>query len=113
MVLLAWVYYAAQIFLLGAEFTKVYADEHGSLAGQKAVAKTEAAAASGEAPVKGDQGSADLPVAADLPDYSGLSRTAQVQAEIDHRVELASRRLVRQTVMLAVISLAEGFARRG
>jgi membrane protein len=111
-VLVAWVYYAAQIFLLGAEFTKVYADEHGSLAGQKAVAKTEAAAASGEAPVKGDRGSADLPVAADLPDYSGLSRTAQVQAEIDHRVELASRRLVRQTLMLAVISLAEGFARR-
>jgi membrane protein len=29
-VLLAWVYYAAQIFLLGAEFTKVYADQHGS-----------------------------------------------------------------------------------
>ena len=34
-VLLAWVYYAAQIFLLGAEFTKVYADEHGSLAHEK------------------------------------------------------------------------------
>lgn len=31
-VLLAWVYYAAQIFLLGAEFTKVYAQSHGSLA---------------------------------------------------------------------------------
>ncbi|WP_213956795.1 MULTISPECIES: YihY/virulence factor BrkB family protein [unclassified Variovorax] len=30
--LLAWVYYAAQIFLLGAEFTKVYAQEHGSTA---------------------------------------------------------------------------------
>ncbi|HZY18113.1 MAG TPA: YihY/virulence factor BrkB family protein [Ramlibacter sp.] len=30
-VLLVWVYYAAQIFLLGAEFTKSYADEHGSL----------------------------------------------------------------------------------
>lgn len=28
---LAWVYYAAQIFLLGAEFTKVYALHHGSL----------------------------------------------------------------------------------
>ncbi len=27
-VLLAWVYYAAQIFLLGAEFTKIYAAEH-------------------------------------------------------------------------------------
>ena len=30
-VLLAWVYYATQIFLLGAEFTKVYASEDGSL----------------------------------------------------------------------------------
>lgn len=29
-VLLVWVYYAAQIFLLGAEFTWVYAQEHGS-----------------------------------------------------------------------------------
>ena len=29
-ILLLWVYYSAQIFLLGAEFTKVYADRHGS-----------------------------------------------------------------------------------
>jgi membrane protein len=29
-VLLLWVYYSAQIFLLGAEFTKVFADRHGS-----------------------------------------------------------------------------------
>ncbi len=29
-VLLAWVYYSAQIFLLGAEYTWVYAKEHGS-----------------------------------------------------------------------------------
>ncbi len=29
-VMLVWVYYAAQIFLLGAEFTWVYANEHGS-----------------------------------------------------------------------------------
>ena len=39
-VLLAWVYYAAQIFLLGAEFTKVYADEHGSLVAAKAMTET-------------------------------------------------------------------------
>ncbi len=32
-VLLLWVYYSAQIFLLGAEFTWVYAHEHGSHAG--------------------------------------------------------------------------------
>jgi membrane protein len=40
-VLLAWVYYASQIFLLGAEFTKVYADEHGSLSGKKAMRATD------------------------------------------------------------------------
>jgi membrane protein len=33
-VLLVWVYYSAQIFLLGAEFTWVYAHRHGSRAGQ-------------------------------------------------------------------------------
>lgn len=43
-VILAWVYYAAQIFLLGAEFTKVYANEHGSVAGAKAVEATKVAA---------------------------------------------------------------------
>jgi membrane protein len=32
-VLLLWVYYSAQIFLFGAEFTKVYADRHGSTQG--------------------------------------------------------------------------------
>ena len=40
-VLLIWVYYSAQIFLLGAEFTWVYAHEHGSLARRSA---SEAAA---------------------------------------------------------------------
>ncbi len=39
-VLLLWVYYAAQIFLLGAEFTKVWANAHGSTSGQKAQAAT-------------------------------------------------------------------------
>ena len=34
-VVLVWVYYSAQIFLLGAEFTWVYAHEHGSLKGQE------------------------------------------------------------------------------
>ncbi|RZI94848.1 MAG: YihY/virulence factor BrkB family protein [Variovorax sp.] len=42
-VLLAWVYYAAQIFLLGAEFTKVYASAHGSTSGEKAQAATKLA----------------------------------------------------------------------
>jgi uncharacterized BrkB/YihY/UPF0761 family membrane protein len=29
-VILLWIYYSSQIFLLGAEFTKVYASHHGS-----------------------------------------------------------------------------------
>jgi membrane protein len=45
-VLLLWVYYSAQIFLLGAEFTWVYAHTHGSLKGQAAPAAT--------APVRSD-----------------------------------------------------------
>jgi len=40
-VLLVWVYYSAQIFLLGAEFTKVYAERHGS---RKKLTKSQVAA---------------------------------------------------------------------
>ena len=32
-VLLVWVYYSSQVFLLGAEFTRLYAEEHGSRSG--------------------------------------------------------------------------------
>jgi membrane protein len=41
-VLLLWVYYSAQIFLVGAEFTKVYANTHGSKKGDR-VGEAEAA----------------------------------------------------------------------
>ena len=51
-VLLAWVYYAAQIFLLGAEFTKVYADERGSAAASRATEATRVTAATGAVPAK-------------------------------------------------------------
>ena len=33
-IVLAWVYYSAQIFLIGAEFTRAYAGRHGSLRNQ-------------------------------------------------------------------------------
>ena len=46
-VLLAWVYYAAQIFLLGAEFTKVHAEHNGSAHASKALALTEKTAQTG------------------------------------------------------------------
>ncbi|MBT2300736.1 YihY/virulence factor BrkB family protein [Variovorax paradoxus] len=87
-VLVAWVYYAAQIFLLGAEFTKVYANEHGSVSGAKAVAATEASAAedaAGTDRVDGSAAVASVETPPPPPDYSGLGRTAAAQAEIGRR----------------------------
>jgi membrane protein len=43
-VVMIWVYYSAQIFLLGAEFTWVYAHAHGSRKGQKRPGMVEAKA---------------------------------------------------------------------
>lgn len=60
-VLLVWVYYSAQIFLLGAEFTWVFAHEHGSLRG-KADSKKQPAAA-----VAGPEGGSVLAPAAEAP----------------------------------------------
>jgi membrane protein len=51
-VLLLWVYYSAQIFLIGAEFTGVYAHSHGSMKGRQrpsAAASLEPDAASAAA----------------------------------------------------------------
>lgn len=41
-VLMVWVYYSAQIFLLGAEFTRLYAHEHGSRATIREAANDDA-----------------------------------------------------------------------
>ena len=50
---LLWGYYSAQIFLVGAEFTWVYAKTFGSLRGVEGVAEvTEKADAAGEAPTR-------------------------------------------------------------
>ena len=38
-IVLIWVYYSAQIVLLGAEFTNVYARQRGSLRGRKTEAQ--------------------------------------------------------------------------
>jgi len=57
-VVLLWVYYSAQIFLVGAEFTWVYAKTFGSLRGVEGVAEVTAkATAAGEPPAR----SADPP----------------------------------------------------
>ena len=125
-VLLAWVYYAAQIFLLGAEFTKVYAHAHGSVAGSKAVAITKAMAAVAEAGtdakpaavVAGATGdhralSASIDASQNAADGSGdhsagagLARTAEAQREVDARLHRATAVLTRQVVLLGIATIA-------
>ncbi|MGJ7509597.1 YihY/virulence factor BrkB family protein [Variovorax sp. GT1P44] len=99
-VLIAWVYYAAQIFLLGAEFTKAYADSHGSLAASKAMDATLAAKAPPE------------PIPEPLPDYSAIARTAAVQSEVDQRITRATRILGRQLAVLAVLTIGNALLER-
>ncbi|CAN7702643.1 YihY/virulence factor BrkB family protein [Variovorax sp. LjRoot175] len=114
-VLVAWFYYAAQIFLLGAEFTKVYANEHGSVSGVKAVAATEASAAedaAGTDRVDGSAAVASVETPPPPPDYSGLGRTAAAQAEIDRRVARASAVLIRQLLLLGAVTLGNVLASR-
>lgn len=84
-VLLAWVYYAAQIFLLGAEFTKVYAFRHGS-------ARRDPQPVSPEVPTKqGLERAADAADAAQPPElstggiHSPLSAAAPARASIGPR----------------------------
>jgi membrane protein len=102
--LVAWVYYAAQIFLLGAEFTKVYADAHGSHAGVKAQHATRAAAevARTGSPATLAPGSA-VPFAPETPDPQALARTRQ---EIDQRLGRASSLLARRLAALGAVALA-------
>lgn len=115
--LVAWVYYAAQIFLLGAEFTKVYANAHGSTSGTKAVEATKAAAAQAEAGTDHVDGRNLQPALAEAaPDYAVIGRTARTQEEIDRRVDRASATLLRQMLWLGALTLgnvlAEHWTRR-
>ncbi|MES2534107.1 MAG: YihY/virulence factor BrkB family protein [Pseudomonadota bacterium] len=119
-VVLAWVYYAAQIFLLGAEFTKVYANEHGSVAGAKAIASTKAMAAAADAGTD----AAPAAVAAGMVTTDGprplraphdardvdaqLARTDAASREVDQRLAKATATLTRNVILLAAASLASG-----
>ena len=96
--LLAWVYYAAQIFLLGAEFTKVYAQEHGSAAAKARPPQVVPDAEATQAP------------ATPLPDYSGLTRAVEMQKEVDLRVTKGVSAVLPKIALLAVVSLLNLFA---
>ena len=94
-VLLAWVYYAAQIFLLGAEFTKVYAGERtGAAAGSDAVEKTDLTTA------EADQAEQQLTGASANP-------AAKTIAEARPYLERETSRLLNRFLTLVVVSAAE------
>jgi membrane protein len=90
---LAWVYYAAQIFLLGAEFTKVYADEHGSRKAAKVLEATE------ETKESGVPQETPEPIMVN-PKESPAIRAAEVPLKV------ATARLLFELVALGVLTLA-------
>lgn len=101
-VLLAWVYYAAQIFLLGAEFTKVYANAHGSVAAAKAQAATDSAALQAKAGTDAVANEADV----------AASKVDDAQRHVERSVRKATAKLQQQVVLLVVVSLANMFLSR-
>ncbi|WP_420224670.1 YihY/virulence factor BrkB family protein [Pigmentiphaga litoralis] len=78
-VVLLWVYYAAQVFLLGAEFTWVYANEHGSRANEGV--DTDTGKQSSLPPSKSDDGAG-----------SGNAQPAAIPAVQPLMPRLASRK---------------------
>ncbi|MES2632949.1 MAG: YihY/virulence factor BrkB family protein [Pseudomonadota bacterium] len=109
-VLLAWVYYAAQIFLLGAEFTKVYADEHGSAAAARATEGTHATAVAGmPVEVQGIESASGEP--ATTPP-AGAPEMAVVRTVTHIQLALAVARVVGELAAVVGLHLAADAAAR-
>ena len=97
-VLLAWVYYAAQIFLLGAEFTKVYSGRHVSAAGVVA----------DDATAKAEFIAAKL-ASVESPEGAPASTSAKTAAEVGPYLERETSKVINRFVTLVVFSAAELF----
>lgn len=87
-ILLAWVYYAAQIFLLGAEFTKVYAHTHGSARNQAPATPTQLTAADARSTV------------APAPAAPPATATPGIPAAVSAGTVHAARAMLPQLVLL-------------
>ena len=100
-VLLAWVYYAAQIFLLGAEFTKVYAGQHAGVAG----AGVDAAADKTDL-------TADKLAPAGLSASAPASPAAKTVAQLGPYLERETSKVINRFVTLVAVCAAELFLSR-
>ncbi|MDB5731122.1 MAG: ribonuclease [Variovorax sp.] len=116
-VLLAWVYYAAQIFLLGAEFTKVYASEHGSQASAKSAqdAAVPTASGMGQGGTAGGTADPNAPLAAatatatataPVAGLAGVAQARQAREAVTRHVQPETERMARQVALLATLALA-------
>ena len=76
-IVLVWVYYSSQIFLLGAEFTKTYAHSHGSLIGQRKPGAPLQAAPRDNAGSSGANQSAAIPKPAPNADRDAQPQSAR------------------------------------
>jgi membrane protein len=103
-VLLAWVYYAACIFLLGAEFTKAYADAHGSHAAKRAMQGTETSAAAG--------------IPAQVPGATAMARQEKAKereaslprpSPLGKRIRATEKALIQEALVLAALAVAKMF----
>lgn len=92
-ILIAWVYYAAQVFLLGAEFTKVYAQDHGSHAAARAMAGTRVTAESGvPAETRPEAQGASAPAPQDAAPRPKSRKKAHAKAELAAAARLDDNR---------------------
>ena len=97
---------AAQIFLLGAEFTKVYANEHGSVAGARAVAATRAAAEASRVGTDDPDAPRTLQAGVAQAQPPALARRARRQAVATARRQKALAQLAFRGLLLALTALA-------
>ena len=116
-ILLVWVYYAAQIFLLGAEFTKVYADGHGSQKDTPKAPASEGASAS-NVPTKSSNdgigiGGANVPnpavAALGMPPHVAA---LQARRDLDRGVGEVAAGLLPRVALLAVLAALRTFTDR-
>ncbi|MDP3760710.1 MAG: YihY/virulence factor BrkB family protein [Ramlibacter sp.] len=100
--LLAWVYYGAQIFLLGAEFTKAYADEHGS---QKAAQAMEATKQTKQAGVPVETPDPEATGTMIVAHTSPYRHRSPAQRATEAALKATTGKLVYELVGLGVLSI--------
>ena len=111
-VILIWVYYAAQIFLLGAEFTKVYAGERGSHRAEPATLAPETPVRS-EDPVPVTSASAQGTASVRVPQVSSERQAEDVQEiPLDTRIGIVVVVGSALALRAAVLALFERGKRR-